>query len=111
MPRIIIDSDRESLAHLRAEIVTLSEIDGIYTVVCSGDGRDQCPSDLEPGDTWSSLEDCIEAAVRHVASHEQRFCPTDGTWLSPMTWEHDGTGEFVGHASCPTDCGYVLELR
>lgn len=55
-----------------AEVVTLSEIGGIYAFACTGDGVDQCPEDLEPGDTWSNFEDCVRAAVTHIDNHEKR---------------------------------------
>jgi hypothetical protein len=57
--------------HVVAEVVTLSEIDGIYAIACTGDGRDQCPADLEAGDTWSNFEDCVQAAITHIHNHEE----------------------------------------
>lgn len=79
MPRILITDDATSgdlVRHLTnrpvAEVVTLSELDGIYGVHCTGDGIDECPGDIEPGDTWSSFEDCVREAVRHVNNHERR---------------------------------------
>jgi hypothetical protein len=80
MARILITTDTEGTQILNghgvgvyaiAEVVTLSEIDGIYTIACSGDG-DQCPADLEPGDTWSDFEVCVRDAVRHIVNHEAR---------------------------------------
>jgi hypothetical protein len=55
-----------------AEVVTLSEPDGIYMIRCTGDGGDECPGDIEPGDTWSSFEDCVQEAIRHIGNHELR---------------------------------------
>jgi hypothetical protein len=30
------------------------------------------PADLVPGDTWSSLIDCVQAGVVHMSNHEKR---------------------------------------
>lgn len=78
MSRILITTDHIADAITRpasepvAEIVTLSELDGIYAVACTGDGIDECPADLEPGDTWSNFRDCIESAIVHIGNHEAR---------------------------------------
>lgn len=77
MARILITTDYLHQANPYeagpvAEIVTVSELDGIYAVVCTGDGIDQCPGDIEPGDTWSNFEDCVMSAVRHIGNHEDR---------------------------------------
>jgi hypothetical protein len=78
MARILITTDIEGAEILNghgvgfdpiAEVVTLSEIDGIYTIRCGGDGH-ECPPDIEPGDTWSNFEDCVQEAVRHIGNHE-----------------------------------------
>lgn len=72
MPRIFIHAETPGPL-VRAEVVTLSEDDGIYAVACSGDGIDECPSDLESGDTWGDLGACIQEAINHVANHERRI--------------------------------------
>lgn len=53
--------------------VTVIEIDyaeGVYGLTC--DGQAQCLRDLEIGDTWSSLIDCIQDGVTHIGNHEPR---------------------------------------
>lgn len=78
MPRILIAADAINIEGQLlsqgpvAEVVTLSEIDDIYAIHCTGDGIDECPPDIEPGDTWSSFEDCVQKAIRHIGNHEGR---------------------------------------
>jgi hypothetical protein len=72
MPRIFIHAETPG-SLVRAEVVTLSEVDGIYAISCTGDGIDECPGDIAPGDTWSNFEDCVMEAVRHIANHEDRM--------------------------------------
>lgn len=77
MSRILITTDNiarptRSASEPVAEVVALSEIDGIYTITCTGDGIDQCPEDLEPGDTWSDFEVCVRGAITHIHNHEKR---------------------------------------
>lgn len=72
MPRIFIHAETPG-SLVRAEVVTLSEVDGIYAIACTGDGIDQCPSGLEAGDTWSDFKDCIMFAILHIANHEARL--------------------------------------
>lgn len=53
---------------LHALIVALS---GCYAVTCNGDLIGcECPSGLEPGDTWSSLGPAAGAALEHIHLHE-----------------------------------------
>jgi hypothetical protein len=72
MPRIFIHAETPG-SLVRAEVVTLSEVDGIYAIICTGDGIDECPGDLEPGDTWSDFEDCLQFAIKHIGNHEARL--------------------------------------
>jgi hypothetical protein len=82
MPRILITTDEAADLLIDrndldpqpiAEVVTLSEVDGIYAIRCTGDGGDECPGDIEPGDTWSSFENCMQEAVRHIGNHELQW--------------------------------------
>lgn len=66
-----------------AEVITLSEIDSIYAIRCTGDGTDECPPDIEPGDTWSNFGDCIAYAVNHIGRHEGR--PVEPARNAPTT--------------------------
>lgn len=72
MPRIFIHAETPG-SLVRAEVVTLSDVDGIYAIACTGDGIDQCPDDIEPGDTWSNFQDCVQEAMSHIANHEDRL--------------------------------------
>lgn len=54
------------------QVVTVSTLDQIFALHCSGDQIDQCPGDLEPGDTWSDFHAVMDAAVAHVEAHEAR---------------------------------------
>jgi hypothetical protein len=57
------------------KVVTISEMDGVYALYCSGSApeiREECPSDLESGDTWSNFEDCCQQAIVHIGNHEAR---------------------------------------
>ena len=117
MPRILITADRRRIpaarrpegAPLHVEVITLSDIDGIYTLRCTGDTIDECPGDIEAGDTWSDLRAAVEEAVTHVALHEQRVCPT---CAGRMVFEfgHSGpNGEFQQWSTCQS-CG-ATEVR
>jgi hypothetical protein len=76
MSRVLITTDENARLILAGygdqvdgpivEVVTISEIDGIHTLNCTGH---DC-GEIEPGDTWSNLEDCIEFAQTHVARAE-----------------------------------------
>lgn len=111
MPRILITASRAgTLARLiphrlmHVEVVTLSEIDGIYVLRCTGDQIDECPGNIEDGDTWSDLAAAVNEAITHVALHEQRVC---ATCAGHMAFEYGNTGpggEFQRTATCRS-CG------
>jgi hypothetical protein len=70
---ITISSDNPAVRST-VKIVTISEMDGIYALYCSGSApeiREECPTDVEPGDTWSDYENCIADATNHIALHEK----------------------------------------
>lgn len=75
MAKIYVTHDQPDptmLMNPTVEVVEISEVDGIYGLVCTGDDVDRCPSDLEPGDTWSNLEDAVQAGLKHIHNHEKR---------------------------------------
>jgi hypothetical protein len=82
MPRILITDDttaREAIGsavvvtgQVITEVVTLSEVDGIYTIRCTGDGGDECPDADDLNETWLNRDDPIAWAVDHVGKHELR---------------------------------------
>jgi hypothetical protein len=44
-----------------------------WAITCNGSVIGcECPADIEPGDTWSSLEPAVQDALRHVHLHETR---------------------------------------
>lgn len=90
MPRIIIEPDSD--IPVRILVVEISDVDGIYALRCTGDGVDQCPEDLEPGDTWSSLIDCIQDGVVHMGNHEKRGIAKVTGYRSPFPEMTDRAG-------------------
>jgi hypothetical protein len=108
MSRIVIEATRRGVG-ARVTVVEISETDGIYALSCSGDPGRECPSDLEPGDTWSDFEDCVQSGIRHIGNHEMRVCaecgePTGKPYTVPtfdgVEWRMD----------CPS-CGHVEALQ
>ncbi len=71
MSRIVIEPTRRGVT-ARVTVVEISWEDGIYGLSCSAGSGGECLSDLEPGDTWSDLGDCVQAAETHVNNHEAR---------------------------------------
>lgn len=112
MPRILIVADRAGVVAtttmypnepLHVEVITISEIDGIYTLRCTGDQIDACPSNVESGDTWSNFEDCVAEGLAHVGLHERRVCPACAG-LMRVEYGHDSAGEFTETRTCQS-CG------
>lgn len=71
---ITISSDNPAVRST-VKVVTISEMDEIYALYCSGPApeiREECPPGLESGDTWSNFEDCVENAIVHIGNHEAR---------------------------------------
>lgn len=111
MPKIVIEAVRGN----PPACVTLIEIsadDGIYTLACTGDRFDECPTaGFEPnaGDTWSNLAECIAAGEVHIAAHERRVCETCGRPQRFLGTGHEPDGEFVGRYGC--EFGHVEVIR
>jgi hypothetical protein len=81
MPRILIANDDNAgyaiegarrWGRVVVEVVTLSILDEIYGVRCTGDGLDECPDADDLAETWLNRENSIAWAVEHVEKHERR---------------------------------------
>jgi hypothetical protein len=82
MPRILIVTDENARLILAghgdeidgpmAEVVTMSSVDGIYAVSCTGDGIDECPDADDLAETWLNREDPTAWAIEHIRKHELR---------------------------------------
>lgn len=111
MPKVVIEAERGNPPAC-VTLVEISALDGIYTLACTGDRFDECPtSGFEPnaGDTWSDRDECIAAGEVHIAAHERRVCFTCG---HPQRWlgtGHDDGGEFVERYGC--EFGHVEAYR
>ncbi len=73
MAKVIIESEGID-PPVRVTVIDFSDVDTLYTLTCSGDGRDECPTNgFEPGDTWAyDYEGCVDAGQAHVRAHERR---------------------------------------
>jgi hypothetical protein len=82
MPRILITTDEIARLLLAghvaeisgpiAEVVTISAVDKIYAVGCTGDGIDECPDADDLAETWLNRADPTAWAVEHIGKHELR---------------------------------------
>lgn len=74
MAQIQVVPKRGTAAHIRGvESLVFAWAPGeVYSIACNGDSRGHnCPPDLEPGDTWSNLGDCVAHALVHIELHER----------------------------------------
>lgn len=119
MSRIVIHPERLGV-RAKVTLVEISAIDGIYTLLCTGDTiaaatKDEshsCPHagfDPADGDTWSDLNDCIAAAEIHMAAHERRFCERCGADNSAPLVVRMSSGWMEEHIAC-TSCDHVEVL-
>lgn len=102
MPKVVIEAERGNPPAC-VTLVEISPLDGVYTLACTGDRFDECPTaGFEPaaGDTWSDRDECIAAGEVHIAAHEKRVCPTCGRQQRVFTSGPDRDGEFVQQYGC-----------
>lgn len=111
MSYIVIMPGRTNVT-ARIDVIEISEVDGIYTLSCSGDGLDECPrAGFAPGDTWGNgYAEAIEAGLIHMGAHERRRCVECGGVQRSLGTGHDGDGEFVERYGC-TECDHVEVIR
>jgi hypothetical protein len=111
MPKVVIEAERGNPPAC-VTLIELSPVDGIYTLACTGDRLDECPTaGFEPagGYTWSNRDACIAAGEVHIAAHERRVCGTCNGQQVFLGAEYDDEGEFVGRYGC--ELGHVEVIR